>query len=264
MTAPVPLQFRRFDAGTDDPGLPLVMAHGLLGQGRNFGTLARGFATKRDVLTVDMRNHGDSSWDDTMDYPAMAADLAAFIDTEAGGRALVFGHSMGGKAAMRLALDAPERVAALIVADIAPVAYTHTHIDEIDALRALDLPALARRGDADAALRGTVPDPSLRAFLIQNLAFGKDGASRRSNLDVLAGAMGTLVGWEAPKTRYDGPVLFIAGGASPYVRPEHEDAIHALFPNARTETIPGAGHWIHAENPKEVLGISETFLEETA
>ena len=259
----VPLHFTKLDAQTSDPGPPLVMAHGLLGQGRNFGTLARGFAEHRDVYTVDMRNHGDSPWDDTMDYPSMAGDLAAFIEAQTDGQALVFGHSMGGKAAMRLALDAPERVAALIVADIAPVAYTHSHLDQIDALRGLDLGAIAKRSEADAALRGPVPDATMRAFLLQNLRISGDGITRRSNLDVLAGAMETLVGWADTGVRqYDGPVLFIAGGASSYVSDEHEQAIRALFPRIAVETVAGAGHWIHAEKPQEVLALAERFLSD--
>lgn len=258
----VSLSFTKTGAQGDDPGLPVVMAHGLLGQGRNFGTLARGLSAGRDVYTVDMRNHGDSPWDAAMDYPAMADDLAAFIASEAGGRAVVLGHSMGGKAAMRLALDAPERVAALIVADIAPVAYTHSHLDQIDALRGLDLDTITRRSEADAALKETVPDPVMRAFLLQNLRISATGVSRRSNLDGLAEAMGALVGWDDPGARrYDGPVLFIAGGDSPYVAPAHHEAIRALFPRAAIEVVPGAGHWIHAEKPGEVLALSDAFLE---
>ncbi len=259
----VPLHFTKLDAQLNDPGLPLVMAHGLLGQGRNFGTLARGLSAERDVYTVDMRNHGDSPWDDTMDYPAMADDLAMFIETEIGGRALVFGHSMGGKAAMQLALNAPDRVAALIIADIAPVAYTHSHLNQIDALRGLDLDAIAKRSDADAALRGPVPDAMMRAFLLQNLRISSDGITRRSNLDVLAKAMETMVGWVDPGTQhYDGAVLFIAGGTSSYIREEHHATIRASFPRAIIEVVPDAGHWIHAEKPKEVLALSEAFLAE--
>ena len=255
------LHYTKTEAQAGNPGLPLVMAHGLLGQARNFGTLAKGFAASRDVYTVDMRNHGDSPWDDVMDYPAMAKDLAGFIAAKVEGRALVFGHSMGGKAAMRLALDAPERVAALIVADIAPVAYTHSHLDQIDALRGLDLDAITRRSEADAALKATVPDATLRAFLLQNLRITGEGITRRSNLDVLAEAMDTLVGWADRGTaRYDGPTLFIGGGNSTYVRPDHDKAIHTLFPRAAVEIVPDAGHWIHAEKPKEVLALSEAFL----
>ena len=257
----VSLHFSKAQARAETPGTPLVMVHGLLGQGRNFGTLARDFSAARDVYTVDMRNHGDSPWDAVMHYPAMAEDLAAFIAEQIGGRALVFGHSMGGKAAMRLALDAPEHVAALIVADIAPVVYTHSHLDQINALRGLDLTAISRRSDADAALKMQVTDATMRAFLLQNLRISSEGVERRSNLDVLAGAMETLVGWDDPGGRiYDGPTLFIAGGESPYVLPEHHPAIHALFPTARIAVVPGAGHWIHAQKPKDVIALSQDFF----
>jgi len=262
---PVPLHFTKAEAQSDTPGLPLVMAHGLLGQGRNFGTLAKALSADRDVYSVDMRNHGDSPWDDAMDYPAMAADLAAFIAREAGGRAVVFGHSMGGKAAMRLALDAPGRVAALVVADIAPVAYTHSHLDQIDALRGLDLGVITRRSEADKALQPKVADATMRAFLLQNLRISAEGIARRSNLDVLAEAMATLTGWDHPGTGgYDGPTLFIAGGNSPYIAAEHHETIRALFPDGTIETVPGGGHWIHAEKPKEVLTLTQAFLAAVA
>ncbi len=257
------LHATKVDAQTNAPGLPLVMAHGLLGQGRNFGTLARGFAAQRDVIVVDMRNHGDSPWSDVMDYPAMAADLAAAIKVHTQGRAHVFGHSMGGKAAMRLALDHGAVVASLTVADIAPVAYTHSHADEVDALRSLDLATIQKRAEADTALKEKVPDPTMRAFLLQNLRISPEGVTRRSNLDILGAEMDTMVGWDDPQGRYDGPTLFIAGGASPYVLPEHEPAIASLFPNARIERVPEAGHWIHAEKPQEVLELSAAFLTET-
>ena len=259
---PVTLHVTRVDAQSTTPGTPLVMAHGLLGQGRNFGTLARGFAADRDVFVVDMRNHGDSPWSEVMDYPAMAEDLAAVIETHAQGRAHVFGHSMGGKAAMRLALDHGKTVVSLIVADIAPVAYTHSHAAEVDALRALDLTTIHKRAEADAALKTNIADPTMRAFLMQNLKIAADGVARRSNLDVLGASMDTLVGWDDPTGRYDAPTLFIAGGNSSYVLPEHESKIATLFPQARIERVPDAGHWIHAEKPQEVLELSTAFLAE--
>lgn len=261
---PVSLNFTKHAATGAGAGTPLLMVHGLLGQGRNFGTLAKGFSAERDVYVVDMRNHGDSPWDERMDYPAMAEDLAAFGAQEIGTAPVVFGHSMGGKAAMRLALDRPEAVAGLIVADIAPVAYTHSHATEIDALRGLDLDVLTKRSEADAALKETVPDAMLRAFLLQNLRISGGEIARRSNLDVLAGAMGDLVGWtdEPGQTPYDGETLLVAGGASTYVQEKHEPMIRTLFPKARIMRIPDAGHWIHAEKPKEVQEIAENFLKE--
>lgn len=259
---PLPLHFTKRDATGEASGTPILMVHGLLGQSRNFGTLARGFSAKRDVYSVDMRNHGDSPWDARMDYPAMADDLAAFIAEEIGTPPIVFGHSMGGKAAMRLALDTPERVKSLIVADIAPIAYTHSHLDQINALRSLDLDTITKRSEADAALKERVSDATMRAFLLQNLRISSEGISRKSNLDVLAAAMETLVGWEATPTEqpFAKPTLFIAGGASPYVPEKDEPTIRALFPSVEIVRIPEAGHWIHAEKPAEVHEITENFL----
>ncbi len=258
----VPLHFTHYSAQADANPIPLVMAHGLLGQGRNFGTLAKGFAETHDVFVVDMRNHGDSPWDDEMSYAAMAADLADFIDREAGGYASVFGHSMGGKAAMRLALDHSDRVAGAIIADIAPVAYTHSHSGQIEALQSLDFETIRTRKDADVALKEKVADPVMRGFLMQNLRISADGITPRSNLAVLRQAMADLVGWAEPKARkgYEGPTLFVAGGASDYVDPSYDDVIRHLFSDIEIERIKGAGHWIHAEKPKEVFELTKKFM----
>jgi pimeloyl-ACP methyl ester carboxylesterase len=232
---------------------PLVVAHGLFGSGRNFNTLGRRWATGRRVVLLDMRNHGASPWTDDMGYPDQAADLAEAIDRLAGGRALVLGHSMGGKAAMALALTHPDRVAGLIVADIAPTPYEHTHLPYVRAMRDVDLDRVRRRSDADPLLAEGVPDPSLRAFLLQNLLI-EDGTARwRLNLPAIEREMPILTGWpEAwPEARYAGPTLFLHGGASDYVRPESRPRISELFPAAEFQTIEGAGHWLHAERPAE-------------
>ena len=142
---------------------PLLIVHGLFGSGRNWGVIARRLAEDRLVLTPDMRNHGDSFRDPVHGYPEMAADLAQVIEAQ-GGRADVVGHSMGGKAAMVLALTRPELVDHLIVADIAPVAYSHTQMQYVDAMRAVDLTRVAKRSDAAAQLAETVPEPALQAL----------------------------------------------------------------------------------------------------
>ena len=149
---------------------PLVIAHGLLGAGRNWGALAKRLAKRRKVIVADLRGHGDSPWSDDVSYPAMAGDLAETIGAEAGGRADVLGHSMGGKVAMTLALAQPSRLRKLIVADVAPVVYDHSHADTLAAMAALDLSRITRRADADRALRDSIPNAALRAFVAQNLA----------------------------------------------------------------------------------------------
>ena len=261
----VALNFSRVEAKSASPAAPLVIAHGLLGQGRNFGTLARGFSEKRNVISVDMRNHGDSPWHDLMDYDAMADDLAAVIEAEAGGRAHLVGHSMGGKAAMMAALKYPKLLDSLTVADIAPVAYTHEYHREIAAMQAIGLEGIARRSQADAILKTKIPQAAMRAFLLQNLSISEGSARWKPNLSVLDACMSDITGWPATPSgaAYDGPTLFVRGGNSDYVLPSHELAIKALFPKVEMQTVEDAGHWLHAEKPKEFFDVVDTFLDFT-
>ena len=238
-------------------GPPLVIAHGLFGSGRNWGAIAKRLSDIRRVVAVDMRNHGESEWSDDHSYAAQARDLAEAIEAE-GGAADVIGHSMGGKAAMMLALDRPEVVTSLLVADIAPRAYGHSQRPMIEAMRGVDHSAVERRSDADAQLAETVPDAGVRAFLLQSLDVA--GRRWRLNLDALDAGMDDLVGWPEPEGRYDGPTLFLRGGASDYVTEGDEPAIRRLFPDARIETVPEAGHWLHAERPREFEAAARAFL----
>jgi pimeloyl-ACP methyl ester carboxylesterase len=242
-------------------GPPIVIAHGLFGSARNWGVIAKRLSETRRVIAVDMRNHGQSAWAAPHDYPAMAGDLAEVIAAH-GGVAYVIGHSMGGKASMMLALAHPGAVRRLVVADIAPVAYGHTQQGMIDAMRAIDLDRVATRGDADRQLAEIIAEPGIRAFLLQSL----DVKARawRVNLDQLERDMAAILGWPDPAGRFDGPVLMLSGALSDYVRPEHRAAIKALFPAARFAKIPGAGHWLHADRPREFEAACRAFLSPAA
>ncbi|HYE52377.1 MAG TPA: alpha/beta fold hydrolase [Azospirillaceae bacterium] len=258
MTESLPLTF--LDAGEDTGRPPLLVLHGLFGSARNWQQLARRFAAGRKVWALDLRNHGGSPWSDAMGYPDMAADLARFLDDRGIGRAAVLGHSMGGKAAMALALTRPERVERLVVADIAPVAYTHTHAPYVAAMKAVDL-GVSRRAEVEAQLAGAVPDPSLRAFLTQNLALEEGRFRWRINLDAIGAAMPGLVGFpDFGGARYDGPALFVGGARSDYLAAEHLPAVTRHFPRARVEMVPDAGHWVHAERPDAFAAAVEGFL----
>jgi esterase len=232
---------------------PLLIAHGLFGSARNWGVVARTLAQGRAVRVADMRNHGDSPWFPTHTYPELAADLAALIDAPCD----VLGHSMGGKAAMALALTAPHKVRRLIVADIAPVAYGHTQQPQIDAMRRVDLTTVRNRADALAQMRPD--DRAIGAFLLQSL----DLSARRwrLNLDVLQAEMPRITGWPAISGRFDGPALFLTGELSDYVRPEHRPAIRALFPQARFARLNGAAHWLHADKPAAFAATVAAFLD---
>lgn len=240
---------------TDQP--PLLIVHGLYGSARNWGAIAKRMSEDRLVLSVDMRNHGYSDWDISHSYPVMASDLAEVIARH-GAPMDVIGHSMGGKAAMVLALQHPDMLRRLIVADIAPVPYTHTQIGFIAAMRGLDLSLVDKRSDADRLLATEVEDAGIRAFLLQSL----DIKARRwrLNLDVLEAEMPKIMSFPDLNAQFDGATLFISGGASDYVRPEHRSGIKTLFPKARFARIPGAGHWLHAENPRAFVETAQAFL----
>ncbi len=245
--------------GTPSDRPPLVVAHGLFGSARNWGVVAKRLGEGREVVVVDLRNHGDSPRDPDHSYAALAADLAEVIEAH-GGRADLIGHSMGGKAAMVLALTEPARIERLIVADIAPTSYSHSQIEHVRSLRALDLEGVARRSDAESRLADSVPDPALRAFFLQSLATGPDGARWKLNLEALEEQMPLIMGFPDIDARFDGPTLFLTGETSDYVAPAHWRRIRALFPAAEHVAIPGAGHWVHAEAPRPFVAAVEAFL----
>jgi pimeloyl-ACP methyl ester carboxylesterase len=241
-------------------GRPVLLLHGLFGMARNLGVLQRGLAQRFRVLALDLRNHGASPHAPDMRYATMAADVAETLADRDAVPAAVVGHSMGGKTAMMLALTRPEAVGRLVVADIAPVGYPPRNTPFVTALRSVPLTPGLTRAEADSALAATIAEPPLRAFLLQNLAFGPQPAWR-IDLDAIATALPDLEGWDAPKgARFDGPALFMAGERSDFIRPEHRDTIRALFPAARFVAVKNAGHWLHADNPAGVLSVLEAFL----
>ncbi len=237
----------------------LVIAHGLFGSGRNWGVIARNLAARRDVVAVDMRNHGASFRASTQSYADMAGDLAVVL--AALGPCDLLGHSMGGKAAMQLALTQGNLLRRLVVADIAPVAYQHDQTQHIQAMRGLDLQGLTSRMEADRRLAETVPEASLRAFFLQSLDLKASPPVWRLNLDVLEAEMPKIVGWPGTQGRFEGPALFLTGSESHYVQPTHRETIRTLFPVARFAKLIGAGHWLHADRPREFEETVRVFLD---
>lgn len=245
---------------TDSP--TLLIAHGLFGAGRNWGALAKRLSQTRRVITVDMRNHGESPWYNSHNYKDLAADLAEVIDTL--DRPVdVLGHSMGGKAAMVLALTRPELVNRLIVADIAPVRYDHGQMQYIEAMKAVDLGKVKRRADAEAQLSDLLEDPILPGFFTQSIDI--KAKQWRLNLEVLAREMPGILSFPKHLTDpYEGPALFLSGADSHYVKREYRPVIKQLFPAAQFAKIPDAGHWLHAEKPREFEAALRVWLEQSA
>ncbi|MCQ0093848.1 alpha/beta fold hydrolase [Roseovarius sp. M141] len=241
---------------TDAP--TLLIAHGLYGSARNWGVIARRLADTRRVVAVDLRNHGMSDWKDTHSYADLAADLAEICEA-LDGPVDVLGHSMGGKAAMTLAMTQPALVNRLIVADIAPVAYGHSQLKYLDAMRRVDLSRIEKRSDATALLEPLVDDPALVPFFLQSLDVA--GRRWRLNLDVLADEMPQIMGFPDLHGSFERPALFLTGEASDYVQPEHREVIKSLFPKARFTALKGAGHWLHAEEPRAFVDVVRGWLE---
>ena len=233
-------------------GTPLLIAHGLFGSARNWNVIAKRLSETRPVVVVDMRNHGASPWFETHSYEDLAADLAEVIDGEAD----VLGHSMGGKAAMVLALQHPEKVRKLIIADIAPVTYAHTQMGPIEAMQAADLSDVKTRADVAAQLTGL--EAGVDTFLLQSLDLKEK--KWKLNLDVLAAQMTDIIGFPEVDAQFDGDALFLSGATSHYVLPEYRPRIKELFPNGKFAKIPQAGHWLHAEKPREFEAAVLAFL----
>lgn len=242
-------------------GPPVVLLHGLFGTARNFGTVQRAVAQHFRVVALDMRNHGDSPHAPDMRYPTQAADVRETMQSLGIETAAVIGHSMGGKAAMAMALRWPDQVGRLLVSDIAPVHYQHGNNTIAEAMAAIPLTPTLTRAQADAMLAAAVPRADIRAFLLQNLRFGAQPHWRIGLAEITA-AIPDLEGWSDLPGTYPGPSLFVAGASSDYVRPEHRSVIRTLFPTARFVAVKHAGHWLHADNPSGFLSVVEAFLHD--
>jgi esterase len=241
-------------------GPPVVILHGVFGSARNWSTIAKHLAAKHRVLAIDLRNHGDSPHAPSMTYAEMAADVLALIEARRLDAPALIGHSMGGKVAMLAALLHPELIARLVVVDVAPVTYRATLRAYAEAMAAVKLEGRARRAEVDGQLAAAIPEPGIRAFLLQNLVSEPGGFRWRLNLDAIIRAMDEISSFPELDGVYTGPTLFIRGERSNYVTAAHTGRIRALFPRAKIVTVAGAGHWVHAEQPGPFLAAIEAFL----
>lgn len=242
-------------------GDPVVLLHGLFGSARNFGTVQKRLSLHWRVLAMDLRNHGESPHAPGMDYATLAEDVRETLVALNALPCALIGHSMGGKTAMRLALEHPHLISRLIVGDIAPVAYPPRHHAEIAAMLRLPLRPGLTRAEADKQLAASIEDPALRGFLLQNLRFNTV-PYWRIGLAEIATSLSEIESWPPvpDASRYEGPTLFVIGGHSSYVQPSHRPLIRQLFPSARFVTIKRAGHWLHADDPETFLAVVEAFL----
>ena len=250
-----------FTSEIGDSGPRVVLLHGLFGQGRNWLTVAKALSRDFRVLLVDLPDHGRSAWTDHFSYPEMADALA---DLLAPGPAHLVGHSMGGKVAMATALRHPDLVSRLVVVDVAPARAggMTSFARYVAGMRALELDGLPDRAAADAGLREAVPDPVVRGFLLQNLRREQSGWRWQMNLRLLGDHLAEVADWpeDAAADPYLGPVLWLAGANSDYIRPEHAPAMRALFPRVQLVTVKQSGHWVHADQPEVFVQAIRRFL----
>lgn len=239
----------------------LVVLHGLLGSQDNWNSFARDQAAQRCVVTVDLRNHGNSPALTGMTYRDMAQDVLAVLDALAVAECDLMGHSMGGKVAMFLALHHPARVRRLIVVDIAPKAYPPRHQALLQAMIAMPLAELRSRKQADEWLSTVVKHPMERGFLIKNLGRDASGAFYwRCNLAEIARHYLTIAAFPTLSLQYTAPTLFIRGGQSDYLANADMPLLQTLFPQARLITIPDAGHLPHVQTPAAFSSVVVEFL----
>lgn len=261
-----------------ESGPPMIIVHGLYGASDNWVSVAKEFAERFEVFVVDQRNHGESPHAPEHDYGVMRDDLMEFMDEQGLKSAILVGHSMGGKTIMQLALDHPERVDSLVVIDIAPVSYLEmedgtrlaaNHSKMIDAMMELDLSLYASREEISQALATSIGSERIRLFLLKNVSRSKDGAFSWSiNLPALKEHLDAIMdGLDTGAAISNGgisgfPALFVTGEKSDYIRPEDHKLIRQVFPAAEIVPIPGAGHWVHAEQPDLLVKSILYFLEQ--
>lgn len=242
----------RYFGGEGKP--PLVLIHGLLGSSRNWVTAGKELASDYEVFAIDLRNHGDSPHLDSMDFSELAEDVRHFLREQELSHVHLLGHSLGGKVAMRVAVESPELLESLIVVDIAPREYPPYHQRDFDAMNALPLAELESRKDADAHMAEMVPDWGQRQFLLTNLGREGDAFKWMINLRALTEARDVMrkdsIG---PEDVYDGGASFILGGRSRFVLPEDWRTIHKHFPKARIQVIEESGHNPHIEQRQQFL-----------
>ncbi|PKM20196.1 MAG: alpha/beta hydrolase [Gammaproteobacteria bacterium HGW-Gammaproteobacteria-15] len=239
---------------------PVVLIHGLFGSYENLGVIERSLSEQYQVINVDVRNHGRSGHSSDMNYQLMAEDLAQTLDSLNIQKAAILGHSMGGKLAMTYAVTSPERVSKLILADIAPVSYPPRHNSIFTGLNSVDLTQIENRADADKQLAQHIKESGVRQFLLKSLIKEDDKFQWRFNLSVLYDNYAELVDNPIDSGSYSGPVLFIKGGDSDYILPEHKATITKVFPAAQAKIIQGTGHWLHAEKPAAFTKLVKDFL----
>ncbi|WP_275259686.1 alpha/beta fold hydrolase [Seongchinamella unica] len=241
----------------------MVLMHGLFGSGGNLGALARSLASDYSVLSVDLPNHGRSGWLEEASLARLAEAIVDWMDGEGIPRAALVGHSLGGKVAMEIALSEPGRCAAAVIADIAPVSYPPHHDAVFAALDAVHKARVRSREQAAQLMAQHLEDEGVIQFLLMSLQRGDGGVyDWRFNLEGIKRDYAAVRAEPDVDQPFSGPILFVKGGESDYILPQHRERVLALFPDAQVKVMPGCGHWLHAEQPALFNSIVGRFLQQ--
>jgi pimeloyl-ACP methyl ester carboxylesterase len=253
------LNFKEYGTGDNN----LIVLHGFLGSLDNWHTLATQWGESGlHVYTIDLRNHGRSPHTGEHSLQLMVDDLNDFMFQHRIENAVILGHSMGGKVAMLFALLYPTLCTKLIVADIAPRAYKRGHDEVFDAIFQVELDKITTRKEAEQAMMPYLGDFGIRQFVLKSLERTQEGHYNwKFNLKTLFQDYDEITkAIQVNNTTYDGPVLFVRGDQSAYIQESDHARIRELFPNAVHQTVAGAGHWIHADQPAAFYKIVSNFV----
>ena len=243
-------------------GKPLLILHGYLGMSDNWKTLSSQYASEGfQVHALDLRNHGRSFHSDEFSYEVMVQDVLDYCQGNNLESVSIIGHSMGGKVAMFFATKYPEMVGKLIVADIGPKYYKPHHQDIMEALNAVDFSQKPDRPQVEEVLKQYIPDFGTRQFLMKSLYWVEPSQlGFRFNLSAFNTKI-DAIGEALPENAvFEKDTLFLRGGNSNYIKDEDFELIKLHFPNSEIKMISGAGHWLHAEKPKEFYEESISYL----
>jgi pimeloyl-ACP methyl ester carboxylesterase len=265
------LFYRKFGQGP-----VLIILHGLYGSSDNWVSIGKVLSEHFEVFLIDLRNHGNSFHSNEHNYHLLKNDLYEFMLSNQIEKAIIIGHSMGGKAAMFFAVDYPEKVQSLIIIDISPRSYKSLikpesqitdHMNIISSMLSVDFTKIKSREDVDEILSKTIKSVRIRRFLLKNVHRRKDGSFEwKLNLHALHNHLPEIMDGLDPKKFLNGngitgfPVLFIKGEKSNYIMEEDLQIIKTIFPAADLVSIPDSGHWLHAEKPDLLLKTLRYFI----
>lgn len=235
-------------------GPELIFLHGLMGSCQNWRSIRHRLAKRYRLVCMDLPNHGQSPRQDPFTISSMAHAVLRTAEALNLERPVVVGHSMGGRVAMWLASEFPEKFSGFVSVDMGVKTFPPVHLFVLRACKALPLGQLKTRKALEKELARWLPFGETCDFLLRNVE--RDAEERffwRVPLDTLIRGYQTVnVMPKLPRT-YQGPCLFLAGGESSLKIDREWALIQEQFPQAELKVIPGASHLVQEDAPEQLL-----------